>query len=67
MNIERTDKEIILRISASIDPESLQRIVNYLRYIEATADSQANEAEVDELADSSKKRWWAENKHRFLP
>ncbi|CAN5912287.1 hypothetical protein BH24BAC1_BH24BAC1_37110 [soil metagenome] len=67
MNIERTDKEIILRIPSNIDPIGLQRILNYLKYKEATADSKANEDDINQLADESKKRWWAENKHRFLP
>ena len=66
MTIERTDNEIILRLPSNIDPIGLQRIISYLQYKEATAGSEATEETVNNLADESKKRWWAENKHRFL-
>ncbi|RDC65637.1 hypothetical protein [Adhaeribacter pallidiroseus] len=66
MIIERTDNEIILRLPSNIDPIGLQRIINYLQYKEATASSEATEEVANNLADESKKRWWTENKHRFL-
>lgn len=65
MIIERTDSEIILRLPPNIDTIGFQRIINYLKYKEATVNSVVNEEEVNLLADESKKRWWAENKHRF--
>jgi hypothetical protein len=66
MEIERTDNEIILRLPANIDTIGLQRMVNYLNYKEITAGSQAKENDVEALADESKKRWWTENKYRFI-
>jgi hypothetical protein len=65
MVIERTDSEIIFRLPADIDTTALQRIVNYLKYKEAIRQSQGSEEQANKLADESKKRWWAENKHRF--
>ncbi|MHB1179165.1 MAG: hypothetical protein ACYCZO_12635, partial [Daejeonella sp.] len=44
----------------------LQRIVNYLKYKEAIRKSQGTESQTNKLADESKKRWWAENKERFI-
>jgi hypothetical protein len=65
MVIERTDSEIIFRLPADIDTTGLQRIVNYLKYKEAIRQSKGTEEQANKLADESKKRWWAENKHRF--
>lgn len=66
MIIERTDNEIILRLPSNIDTIGFQRIINYLKYKEATVDSLADEDEINKLADESKKNWWTENKHRFI-
>jgi len=66
MVIERTNKEIIFRLPVDIDVSGLQRIVNYLKYKEAIKKSQGTEDQANELADESKKRWWSENKSRFI-
>jgi len=66
MVIERTNNEIIFRLPADIDTTGLQRIVNYLKYKEAVRKSEGTEAQANQLADESKKRWWAENKERFI-
>ncbi len=66
MVIERTDKEIILRLPVDTDIRGLQRIVNYFKYKETSKASQGTEEQANMLADESKKRWWAENKQRFI-
>ena len=66
MVIERTDNEIIFRLPADMDTAGLQRIVNYLKYKEVIRNSQGTEEQANQLADESKKRWWAENKKRFI-
>ena len=66
MVIERTNKEIIFRLPGDIDISGLQRIVNYLKYKETIMKSKGTEAQANQLADESKKRWWAENKERFI-
>ena len=66
MVIERTSTEIIFRLPADIDTTGLQRIVNYLKYKEAIRKSEGTESQANKLADESKKRWWAENKKRFI-
>lgn len=65
MNIERTDNEIVLRVSADVDVLDLQRMIDYLRYKEATAQSRPNQLEIDKLAKESKANWWEQNKHRY--
>lgn len=55
MVIERTDDEIIIRLSASLNTDDLQGMVDYLAYKEATAASQSTQDDVDRLADLIKK------------
>ena len=66
MVIERTSKEVIIRLPSYVDTEGLQRLVDYLIYKEATAKSKAKQSEVDALATEVKKGWWAENRSRFI-
>jgi hypothetical protein len=66
MIVERTEIEIILRISSDLEISELQRLFSFLKYREATNDSKATDEIANELSDESKKNWWAENKHRFI-
>ena len=59
MTIEKTDTEIIIRLPADFEINGLELIVKYLKDIEL--DTLANR-----MADESKKRWWPENKARFI-
>jgi predicted trehalose synthase len=66
MLIERTSKEVIIRLPASVDAAGLQRLVDYLIYNEATANSKASQEQVDKLATAVKKGWWKKNHKRFV-
>jgi hypothetical protein len=66
MEIERTRKEVIIRLPSYIGTKGLQRLVDYLIYREATAKSRAKQSDVDALAKSVKKGWWAKNRSRFV-
>lgn len=66
MIIERTSKEIIIRLPAYVDTTGLQSLIDYLIYKEATAKSKAKQSDVDALANEAKKGWWAKNKSRFV-
>ena len=66
MVIERTKKEVIIRLPSSIDTDGLQNIINYLTYKEATDKSQAKQEQVDKLAKEIKKGWWSKNRRRFI-
>ncbi len=66
MIIERTDKEIILRLPVSADAKWVERVINYLKFKEAVMNSKGTEEEANQLADQSKKEWWAKNKSRFI-
>jgi hypothetical protein len=66
MVIERTSSEIIMRIPSFINFEEIQRFIDLMTYKEATAKSQATQAEVDEIAKSAKRGWWQANRQRFI-
>ena len=66
MLIERTSNEVIIRLPASVDATGLQRLVDFLIYKEATANSQATQELVDKLASDVKKGWWKKNRKRFI-
>jgi len=66
MTIENTDDKITITLSSSIDRFGLQRLIDYLKYLEATSMSKAKQSEIDELADDVNSTWWEANKSRFL-
>ncbi|MEO6833250.1 MAG: hypothetical protein ABI378_12005 [Chitinophagaceae bacterium] len=66
MVIERTSNEIIIRLPLNVDTEGLQRLVDYLTYKEATAQSKAKQTDVDAFAKELKKGWWANNKNHLV-
>ena len=66
MTIENTDDKITITLSSSIDRFGLQRLIDYLKYLEATSMSKAKQSEIDELADDVNSTWWEANKSCFL-
>jgi len=66
MLVERTKDEVILRLPADTDIQSLQKILNFLRYKSAIKDSKATEKDASELAKETKSGWWKDNKERFV-
>ncbi len=67
MHIERTsNKEITITVSSSIDSFALQRLIDYIKYLEATSKSKAKQSDVDKLADEVNSSWWAKNRQRFI-
>ena len=66
MLIERTNKEIIIRLPSYVDMTGLQSIIDYLSYKEATSRSKASQSDVDKLSKEVKKGWWNKNKGKFI-
>jgi hypothetical protein len=66
MLIERTSREVIIRLPASVEAIGLQRLIDYLTYKEATSNSKATQEQVDQLANDVKKNWWKKNRKRFI-
>ena len=65
MIIERTKKEIIIRLSSSVNIDDLQDLINYTRYKELSSKFKVKKSEVDKLAKSINKKWWTKNKKRL--
>jgi hypothetical protein len=66
MEIQRTKDSITFTLPANMDALELQQIIDYLSYKEATANSKANQEEIDKIAEESKATWWEENKSKFI-
>jgi hypothetical protein len=66
MQIERTNNEILIRLSAETNLVGLQRVLDYIKFREIASKSKATQLEIDELANSSKSNWWKENKDKFI-
>jgi len=67
MKIERKESEISFILNTNnISAISLQKIADYISYIETVNNSQISEEQINLLAEESKNRWWQENKARFI-
>ncbi|MGZ3836878.1 MAG: hypothetical protein ACXVB0_25400 [Mucilaginibacter sp.] len=67
MLIENADNnKITITVSKSIDKFGLQRLIDYIKYLEATSNSKARQSEIDKLADEVNSSWWQANKSRFI-
>lgn len=65
MIVERTSKEVIIRLPSTVDIEDLQQFLNYARYKELTAGFTISENEVDALAAEINAEYWTKNKNKL--
>lgn len=61
MIVERTSKEVIIRLPSTMDTEDLQDFLNYMRYKELTAGFKVSQEEVDKLSAEINHDWWENN------
>ena len=66
MRIERTSKEIIIRLPASMEIEDLQEFLDFARYRELTKDYKTPQDTVDALASDINRKWYAKNRKRLI-
>ena len=67
MLVERTtNNEIVITLSSSVDSFGVQRLIDYAKYLEATAKSKAKQADADALAEGVNASWWENNRGRLL-
>jgi ERCC4-related helicase len=67
MVIERTNtNKIVITLSPGVDSYGIQRLIDYVKYLETTAKSKANQRAADKLADDVNASWWLKNKKRFI-
>ncbi len=65
MIVERTSKEVIIRLPATVDVEDLQEFLNYARYKELTADFDISQSVADDLAAEINAEYWTKNKSKL--
>ncbi len=67
MLVERTNNnQIVITLSSSVNSFGLQRLIDYLKYLETTSKSKAKQSDVDKLADEVNASWWTNNRNRFI-
>ena len=66
MQIERTEKEVIIRLPVTVDTDDLQELLNYARHKELTSKFSVSQKQADKLASQVNKNWWAKNRKRLL-
>lgn len=66
MLVERTNKEVIIRLPASVDTEDLQDFLNYARFKELTTNFKVDQKEVDKLAGQVNAKWWTKNRNKLI-
>lgn len=67
MLIERTtNNQIVITVSSSVDSFGLQRLIDYVKYLEATSKSKVKQSDIDKLADEVNASWWKKNRKRFI-
>jgi hypothetical protein len=59
MILERTDSEIVIRLSSTVDVTELQDMLDYLKYKELTALSKATKSDVEKLSKIANKNIWS--------
>ncbi|MBA4298565.1 hypothetical protein SAMN03080617_00684 [Algoriphagus alkaliphilus] len=65
MKIERTKKEVIIRIPASVNVDDMQDLTDLLRYKEISSKSQATQEDVDHLVSDIKRGRWEKTKNKL--
>lgn len=63
---QKNNDRIVITLSSSVDSFGLQRILDYIKYLEATSKSKAKQADIDKLADDVNAEWWTKNRKRFI-
>jgi len=66
MVIEQTEQGILIKTTAPVNMKAVQKIIDYFTVLEITSRSKGTEEQAAQLADEVDKKWWQENKGRFL-
>ncbi len=66
MIVERTPNEILLKISPNIDKFGMERLLEYIEYLEMSAGIKSSQEDADKLADELNEDWWKRNRDRFI-
>lgn len=63
MIIKRTSRnKLAITISSDFENDGLQRLIDYVKYLEATTKSKAKQSDIDKLAEEVDRKWWAKTR-----
>lgn len=63
MNVEILDNEIIVKIPMNENLKKTQNLLDYIRYLEISSKSKANEVEIEKLLSEIKQDTWQKFKN----
>ena len=63
---DKNNNQIVITVSSLVDSFGLNRLIDYAKYLEATAKSKATQSDADALADEANASMFKKNKKRFL-
>ena len=66
MIVERTNNQIVIKVSPKVDAFGFQKIIDQLEYLEITSKSVAKQEDADQLADELNENWWKKNRKKFM-
>jgi len=66
MIVERTEREVIIRMPAYVNYEGIQKMIDLMSLREANARSVATQEDIDILAQEVNKGWWEANRNRYI-
>jgi hypothetical protein len=67
MTIEKlNNKQITITFSEVWNDFGMQRLVDFVKYIEITSKSNLKQKDIDDLANEVNENWWIKNKDRFI-
>ena len=66
MIIENKNDEIIIRISAHVNLEDIQKSLDFIRYKEILSKNEGTQSDADDLANKINSDWWKKNKSKYI-
>lgn len=66
MNMTQNSDSIQINISKNMDKVLVQRIIDYINYLEIVSKSKNSLIEANQLAGELNENWWKRNKEKFI-
>lgn len=67
MQVEKVNKDQLrITVSSTIPEEDVERLTEYITYLECGSQSTADQDDADKLAEELNQHWWKFHKDRFI-
>ena len=66
MVITRDNQNIIIKPNENVNMVAVQKLIDYINVLEIFSQKQGTLEEAADLAEEVDKKWWQENRHRFI-